>query len=509
MRNLSPGLLLGLAMAAPANAASGDMDVGLYTGLIIPGSNHELFAPGEASHKALNPGPALGGRFSFAPLDLLAGEGEAHVALASAQDAGGALLYAFRAQALLIPPLELPADIEPFLVAGLGDIGVSSSTDALGSDMDWAIHAGLGTKIPINEKLGLRFDVRYLFADRNTSLATPGGHTEALVGINYKLTPDGDEDGDGFVDSKDACPDKEETVNDWADDDGCPDALADMNIHVQDSDGVAIFDVVITQDGNEIGRTDKNGNLVVSGAMPDSTVALVGSHFHMVADVSKSVELVEGANDAMLVTEWLPGRVRVVTRNEAGPILDAAASFIGPKEREASLVDDGDQVFFLAPGEWSIIVAAATFGTERRDLEIGPDEDSLVVIEVELEPAKVEVTKEEMVILEKILFEVGSSGVDKASLGLIQEIANNIVNHGEINKVEIHGHTDSSGPASTNRKLSQARVEAVVAQLVKDGVDEAILVAIGHGEDDPIADNKTEEGRAENRRVQFLITEQE
>ena len=73
----------------------------------------------------------------------------------------------------------------------------------------------------------------------------------------------------------------------------------------------------------------------------------------------------------------------------------------------------------------------------------------------------------------------------------------------------MHGHTDSSGPANTNRKLSQSRVEAVVAELIERGVAQDILVAIGHGEDDPIADNKTEDGRAENRRVQFLITEQE
>jgi outer membrane protein OmpA-like peptidoglycan-associated protein len=229
----------------------------------------------------------------------------------------------------------------------------------------------------------------------------------------------------------------------------------------------------------------------------------------MVADVSSSVQLVEGINEVTLVTQWLPGRVRVVTQDQAGPILDAAASFIGPKELPVALVSDGDRVFFLAPGEWSIIVAATTFGTERRDLDIGPDEDSLVVIAIELEAAKVEVTKVEMVILEKILFEVGSSGVNEASLGLLQEVANNIVNHGEIEQIEVHGHTDATGSATANRTLSQSRVEAVVAELIRRGVAADILVAIGHGEDDPIAPNDTEEGRAENRRVQFLITSQE
>ncbi len=68
-------------------------------------------------------------------------------------------------------------------------------------------------------------------------------------------------------------------------------------------------------------------------------------------------------------------------------------------------------------------------------------------------------------------------------------------------KVTIEGYTDNQGNAGENKKLSQKRADAVKAALVADGVDATRLNAIGFGAESPIADNKTAEGRAKNRRV--------
>ena len=71
-------------------------------------------------------------------------------------------------------------------------------------------------------------------------------------------------------------------------------------------------------------------------------------------------------------------------------------------------------------------------------------------------------------------------------------------------KVGVEGHTDSTGTPARNKILSQQRAESVVSALVKAGIDGKRLTAKGWGQDKPIADNKTEEGKAKNRRVEIV-----
>jgi outer membrane protein OmpA-like peptidoglycan-associated protein len=72
-------------------------------------------------------------------------------------------------------------------------------------------------------------------------------------------------------------------------------------------------------------------------------------------------------------------------------------------------------------------------------------------------------------------------------------------------KMTVVGHTDSSGSDSYNEQLSERRAEAVRAELIRDGVPAERLSAIGRGESEPRADNSTEAGRAQNRRVEILV----
>ena len=71
-------------------------------------------------------------------------------------------------------------------------------------------------------------------------------------------------------------------------------------------------------------------------------------------------------------------------------------------------------------------------------------------------------------------------------------------------KIAVEGHTDSTGDAASNRGLSQKRAQSVMAALVQRGVPAASLSAAGFGPDRPVADNRTEAGRAKNRRVELV-----
>jgi len=125
------------------------------------------------------------------------------------------------------------------------------------------------------------------------------------------------------------------------------------------------------------------------------------------------------------------------------------------------------------------------------------------------EPKRVEVTADKIVINEKIQFEFDKATIKEESYDLLNEIVSVIKENPQIKKISIEGHTDSDGSDKYNQKLSESRAAAVKQYLVDHGIEEGRLTSKGWGEAKPIADNETEEGKEANRRVEFLITEQD
>jgi outer membrane protein OmpA-like peptidoglycan-associated protein len=101
------------------------------------------------------------------------------------------------------------------------------------------------------------------------------------------------------------------------------------------------------------------------------------------------------------------------------------------------------------------------------------------------------------------LFETGKSTIKSESMYLVDEVAE-MMQGNETLKVSIEGHTDNVGTAATNKTLSEERANAVMAALVSKGIDQSRLSAKGWGQEKPVADNETEEGRAKNRRVEIV-----
>ncbi len=115
------------------------------------------------------------------------------------------------------------------------------------------------------------------------------------------------------------------------------------------------------------------------------------------------------------------------------------------------------------------------------------------------------VTETKIELKQTVFFDTRKATIKKVSFPLLDEVALALTDNPTI-KVRIEGHTDSQGTDKFNLKLSQQRAASVRNYLTRKGVMADRMVATGFGEGVPIADNRTADGRAQNRRVEFFIT---
>jgi outer membrane protein OmpA-like peptidoglycan-associated protein len=103
-----------------------------------------------------------------------------------------------------------------------------------------------------------------------------------------------------------------------------------------------------------------------------------------------------------------------------------------------------------------------------------------------------------------ILFETNSSTLNSTSQDALTKFSQSLQNNPETN-VAISGHTDNTGSDAINQPLSERRAESVSNFLVGKGVSRSRLTTVGNGSHQPVADNNTSAGRAQNRRVEVVI----
>jgi len=109
------------------------------------------------------------------------------------------------------------------------------------------------------------------------------------------------------------------------------------------------------------------------------------------------------------------------------------------------------------------------------------------------------------IILEGITFDVGKATIKPESEATLMKALKTLETYTDIS-VEISGHTDNTGSAKLNQKLSEERANSVKDWLVSKGIDPSRITTKGYGKDKPIADNKTAEGKQKNRRIEFTRT---
>ena len=258
-----------------------------------------------------------------------------------------------------------------------------------------------------------------------------------------------DSDGDGLVDADDQCPEQPEDTDGFQDDDGCPDPD-------NDADGILdVEDECIDEPETMNGLEDEDG-------CPDEA----------------------------------PG-----DRDQDGLTDDVDECPDDPEDRDEFEDDNGcpdpdnDQDGILDEPDQCPNEAEVVNGVDDED---GCPDESVI-----------EVTCDAIVIHDRIYFESNRDVIQERSFELLNQMGAVFGARADILRVSIEGHTDSRGSDSHNLELSTRRAAAVVAYLTQHGVAQSRLTSTGHGETLPIDSNRTRDGRANNRRVEFRILEQE
>jgi outer membrane protein OmpA-like peptidoglycan-associated protein len=272
-----------------------------------------------------------------------------------------------------------------------------------------------------------------------------------------------DTDGDGLTDADDACP----TQPGPKESQGCPVA--------KDSDGDGLPDDI---DRCPLDPEDQDGFQDEDGCPdPDNDG--------------------DGIVDKVDACPATPGPIE----NRGCPVLDQDGDGLpdaddkcpaqaGPRENGGCPILDRDKDGF------------------NDDVDKCPDQPGVAPDGCPKKYTLVEVKKDRIAIKQQVHFATAKWKVLADSYPLLDQVAQVLKDYPAM-RISVEGHTDTVGAEAMNMKLSQARAEEVRAYLVKKGVTPERLEAVGYGPTKPIASNKTETGRGQNRRTEFRIVSME
>lgn len=278
-------------------------------------------------------------------------------------------------------------------------------------------------------------------------------------------------------------------------------ATASLDVLVRDPAGqpIPLAEVSVAE---KVLSTDTDGVAHLADLHPGRLDDLVVKAPRYAPSEVEPFRVQPGANERLVVMQPLPATLKVVALNRAdNQPLNARVRFLaGPADHALVQVgEDGEEAMDLQPGSWRVLVGADGFRAQEMaaDLEIGEFETLVVRLDATaVDPCK------GAVVLHSVHFDFNVATPQPGALPALQDMAVALKDCPEV-VVEVGGHTDSKGSDLYNLDLSQRRMESVKGILVGYGVPAERLVAKGYGETKPIASNKSEKGRAQNRRVEF------
>jgi outer membrane protein OmpA-like peptidoglycan-associated protein len=285
-----------------------------------------------------------------------------------------------------------------------------------------------------------------------------------------------DKDKDGIKDNEDRCPEDPEDYDGFEDHDGCPE-------HDNDKDGIPD-----TLDKCPNDPEDKDGFEDEDGCPDDDND---GDGIKDVDDKCPNVaEDIDGFEDEDGCPDY---------DNDKDGIPDSVDACINkPEDKDGH--DDTDGCPDFDNDLDGIPDSTDKCPNDPETYNGFEDEDGCP--DKVIEKPKAKEIKRGRVILRGVNFEFNKATLKQESFSILEQVYASLTEWPEI-RVEIIGHTDSIGSKMYNRRLSKKRAETVRDYLISKGITSDRLVALGKGEDEPIATNKTEDGRATNRRVEL------
>lgn len=321
-----------------------------------------------------------------------------------------------------------------------------------------------------------------------------------------------DRDGDGIPDKLDACPDEPETFNDYIDEDGCPDSLSTLRVVVlHQGQPVEGAEIVVT--GTNIEERATTGNDPwTRQVIPESMWQVDAEKGECLRGQTRTL-VAEGTHEARVDLQLVPSavvRIRVTdTTGQTVPntrlIWDSPTPECLPEPPELDRA--GRARVEVGAGQHKLVVGAP--GYRVSEVPVFVDRGDEVDVEVQLKATKLRVEKKRIVILDKVQFEFNKAKIKPESFDLLNEVAEVILRNPQAGRVEVQGHTDNRGRPAYNLELSQRRADAVRDYLIERGVSAERLISRGFGMTAPIATNDTDAGRALNRRVEFVLIDQD
>jgi outer membrane protein OmpA-like peptidoglycan-associated protein len=312
-----------------------------------------------------------------------------------------------------------------------------------------------------------------------------------------------DADLDGVVDSVDECPKEMEDVDQYKDDDGCPDPSYAVHVVVQDHNGKVVPGAVVTLSGE--GGPASGGSDFTPSLHPGSyTLNATASGFH--SGTSELTLSATGPAEHVIVLDRITGKLHLMVKDTAGkPIPSAKYRVLG--EQNPGVTDaTGTATSDVSLGDHTVAVTADGYRTTDQTFAIA--EAKTTEVTVTLAPTKVKVTTKKIEILDKVYFDTAKASIKPESFPLLDEVARVLLDNPQILKVRIEGHTDSRVNDASNMKLSQSRAQSVEAYLISKGVEPARLMNQGFGETQPVDKRNVSAAWDKNRRVEFVIIDQ-